>query len=1024
MTALMPFQQRTADRAFARLFTDPDRVDRFLVADEVGLGKTHIAEEVIRKAVRFWDEGTDVERIDVVYICANQTIARQNIAKLMEALPNADRVTKITTRLTELATQNARLNTSPACGSKKVNFIALTPGTSFAVHGGTGTATERAILAKLIIECIELTASDMRVLHTAFAYGVQQDGFDWRVENLTKYDDDGEPIGLDAGIVDRFAAEFVGSDDEKLLREFLNAMHRRHRGTILAAARDEYGIGSLIGRLRKLLANVSMEALEPDLVILDEFQRFADVFHSDEDLDDETKNSDSRELARLLVEYPNVKTLVLSATPYRMYAKHGEGESYQDFLATVRFLYGRSDTAVIEGRRGAPIADLRAHLAALRTALTADTIDVDVASDAARNVETLLTSVIARTERPPSGDDDLIVEQPMPDELPTAEELVEYVVLRRLAKEAGSQMGVDYWKSIPFFGTFGDDYALGRTIASLRKRGRRDDLEACQSLAHVRVVPEPKHGRESAWVDAASFEYGHPRVRALAAATIEADMWKFLWLPPSLPYTPPGGVFAQPGVERLTKRLVFSSWNSTPAAVSALLSGAAHHAMNADGVRGDRLRADDESAPGTNLLFSFNQRLAEATDPLHITAARYDAASSLPSDLMESVRSLLDVAEAAEDGRPWTASDPRDVGVLLAGGPASDSVTPTAGDLALVSRIGTAGPAYVAWRALRRLAGPEVSDRVVEASAAKIADGLRSLFNRGDSTALLDSLYPEKSDGGPAWPHYWQRVLQYCIDGNLQAVLDEYLSQFAVAASDEKLTEYATKLADAVSIHEGSVSGHDLPTGRARTFPTRFALRFGGEVTSSTAEGSRTDVVRDAFNSPFWPMVLTSTSVGQEGIDFHQWCHALVHWNLPTNPVDFEQREGRVNRFRGHAVRKNVAVAFGAEAFRRVARGEHASVWAAAFAAAAEAVAVDPSSADGIDGLLPSWVYRGRHKIERHISALPMTTDRAKAAALQRERVLYRMAFAQPRQQDLVEALAAHDLDGDVIEKLRINLRP
>jgi hypothetical protein len=42
-------------------------------------------------------------------------------------------------------------------------------------------------------------------------------------------------------------------------------------------------------------------------------------------------------------------------------------------------------------------------------------------------------------------------------------------------------------------------------------------------------------------------------------------------------------------------------------------------------------------------------------------------------------------------------------------------------------------------------------------------------------------------------------------------------------------------------------------------------------------------------------------------LDFHPYCHAVVHWNLPSNPVDLEQREGRVHRYKGHAVRKNVA---------------------------------------------------------------------------------------------------------------------
>src|SRR4029077_2741984 len=65
--------------------------------------------------------------------------------------------------------------------------------------------------------------------------------------------------------------------------------------------------------------------------------------------------------------------------------------------------------------------------------------------------------------------------------------------------------------------------------------------------------------------------------------------------------------------------------------------------------------------------------------------------------------------------------------------------------------------------------------------------------------------------------------------------------------------------------------------------------------------------VREAFNSPFWPFVLVTTSVGQEGLDFHMYCHAVTHWNLPSNPVDLEQREGRVHRYKGHALRKNVA---------------------------------------------------------------------------------------------------------------------
>lgn len=54
---------------------------------------------------------------------------------------------------------------------------------------------------------------------------------------------------------------------------------------------------------------------------------------------------------------------------------------------------------------------------------------------------------------------------------------------------------------------------------------------------------------------------------------------------------------------------------------------------------------------------------------------------------------------------------------------------------------------------------------------------------------------------------------------------------------------------------------------------SRFALRYGSARGTATdgAEGVqlRQQDVRSAFNSPFWPFVLTATSAGQEGIDFH-----------------------------------------------------------------------------------------------------------------------------------------------------------
>ena len=200
--------------------------------------------------------------------------------------------------------------------------------------------------------------------------------------------------------------------------------------------------------------------------------------------------------------------------------------------------------------------------------------------------------------------------------------------------------------------------------------------------------------------------------------------------------------------------------------------------------------------------------------------------------------------------------------------------------------------------------GHRVSDVGLWEAAATLAAGLRSLFNRLDSTLLLDKLY------GTAEP-YWRRVLRYCADGNLQAVLDEYLhhlrsEESTVVMDDKDLMALARRARDAVSMRPSRYECFDPDDpSQPISFRSRFALRYGSK--RHDAESARQPQIRNAFNSPFWPFVLATTSVGQEGIDFHWWSHAVVHWNLPANPVDFEQREGRVNRFGGHAVRRNIA---------------------------------------------------------------------------------------------------------------------
>ena len=64
--------------------------------------------------------------------------------------------------------------------------------------------------------------------------------------------------------------------------------------------------------------------------------------------------------------------------------------------------------------------------------------------------------------------------------------------------------------------------------------------------------------------------------------------------------------------------------------------------------------------------------------------------------------------------------------------------------------------------------------------------------------------------------------------------------------------------------------------------------------------GGQTDVERDQqvelFRDPAGPQYLISSRAGGEGINL-QFSHRLVHLDVPWNPMEMEQRVGRVHRF-------------------------------------------------------------------------------------------------------------------------------
>src|SRR5690349_14932777 len=146
MAGLKDFQRATVAHVISRYFgTNPIR--RFLVADETGLGKSVVARGIIAQTLERLQDDDSIPRVDVIYVCSNQDVARQNISRLRVT---PDETITVSSRLTLLAKEAAQLNAAGRAKRKRINLVAFTPGTSFDQGWRTGTAEERALLYLLL----------------------------------------------------------------------------------------------------------------------------------------------------------------------------------------------------------------------------------------------------------------------------------------------------------------------------------------------------------------------------------------------------------------------------------------------------------------------------------------------------------------------------------------------------------------------------------------------------------------------------------------------------------------------------------------------------------------------------------------------------------------------------------------------------------------------------------------------------------------------------------------------------------
>lgn len=984
------FQQETVKAATAAL-QGGNTLRRFLVADEVGLGKTVVARDTLAALAR------GARKFVVYYVTSGQKVADQNKVELLRFLDKDDAKDALSTidRLGLVAFEPRARG--------KLRLYAFTPKTSFSngqrLYGGK--AVERAFVGELLDAVYPGLRAEFPKQY--LEHGATT-GWPWACQEARRQ-------------MAHVPRAFIDSYGRALRAEFGTPA----REAILNAI-DPARPGVSLGRMRQALAQAALGAAPPDLVIFDEFQCYRDLLNPGAD----------NPLARQLIEgvdgKPSPPMLLLSATPYRFYAERWETaagvQPHAELFDLIAFLGGAA-----VGREAEVLFRSFGDLLHLIGRLGPETPSSTIAEarDIKQALEGVLGRLMSRTERPVVPHAGALPQRPTPIQ-PHDLDVYRHFATHANGRIAGS--AIAYWLSVPLPAqALGDRYQISRDI----------DFPAVRDVPRLGATTcfkPPKDG------------WGSAKLRALNAL-LPPESLALPWVLPSLTWWPPAGPWAK--ALPSAKMLVFSRFRATPQSVAALtsLEVERHHVAKQSVPYGEawkkrHLNPKPNQAP-TLALFHPSPFLIRAVDPLEVrhgaTAkqirqrVRQQIVQALPTAIAPKapnarddrrrrpVWAILAAIERAQTGPH--AHEFRDVQRAWARIAMKDATLQTlvkqrqeAQPIAWISSRELAGlvnmalgaPGVVVGRALSRHL-PEVFDfpedhylRLVRFCWTR----LRTYLDR----PVFWSVLP----GDDATTKY-QRA---SVDGCLEAVLDEHFWLRKSKVNPEGLME---DLGTALAANIGTFAFKGARKTDKIRIRCHAAVPFGGterDALQQKAQSSdepppaRSEEIRSAFNTPFWPYILATTSVGQEGLDFHSWCAQLGHWDLCSSPVDLEQREGRIQRFGGLAVRRPMAAALGEGALRQ-AREDGSSPW--------DIVAREADAAYGDEsGLSPWWTMPGA-EIKRHLFALPQSRDLDRFTRLRSQRLLYRLALGQPNQEDLIDLLANQDaIGGETLRTLTLDL--
>jgi hypothetical protein len=993
------FQLATAEAALETL-TRKDGPRRFLVADEVGLGKTVVARTIISELIK-----RRRRPLVVFYVSSNLNIAHQNRAKLLELLPT-EAEQKEASASADRLTLAANPRNRPT--HEKLRLYTLTPDTSVPMHrrrGGFGRLEERALIFRLLKGRFP-SLDNSWFSEKCRGNQAREASWNWALQQHEQIDGIRE-------LQNHFIEALTG--DPHLNLPCIDA-------ETISSLAEQKRPSHMMGSLRTALALAVLRDVQPDLVIFDEFQKFRE----------------------LLIDPPNVSpdpvtqalrggnrgndhaVLLLSATPYRLYSSRqdeAEGASHhQDFFELIRFLFGPQTTQPKEIERA--FLDFGTKMLAKETP---DFMQLEALRD---NIQKRLRTVLSRTERPGDAGSSFKANHPPSEVRPEDLRIFKHWVARLQEAETPQRgkldlmsFAVPYWLSVPLpIQMMGQGYVAWRRAEKHRRR--RDEPVLRRSQRDRLEAPKV---------------WPHPQLRALNKIA-PASRLALPWIAPSLPWWDLQGPWSAPGASG-GKLLIFTRFKAVPPALSSLLSFDLE-ASFAHRLRRNYRRAGEaqplqfkEDRPTLPALFFPSPTLIAFTDPRRDkpsslaevrNSMRRQVGQFLREQLKVEVRKsggkrpLWKLLPALEHARATFIPDSdlpswSELRAYLRGAGAgqaeamnqvlahwSESAQAglqlvTQSEVASLAEFALSGPGVVLGRALYRFDRTCITNqgygRLLDASW----NGLRPYLSRSLFQAAL-------TRRGQA---YTKAIPEAVVAGNLESVLDEHL-WIAGRLDADAIARFPRDLLKTLGLHEGRHRLHEPGAGdEGFLLRCHAAMPFADAKVENVLTGGedrlRTDDMRRSFNTPFWPHVLATTSLGQEGLDFHVWCRQLLHWDLCPSPLDLEQREGRIQRFGGLSVRAALA-----ETLRQRTldgAGEKTSPW--------EVLAdhADYEFREDTSGRSPWWTCPGE-KIDRLFVVLPQSRQTIRFDQLSRLRWVYRLALGQPHQQDFIETVAQLPDDG------------